>query len=190
MKRFLVAAVGFHVLAIAGVAATGTDSPFGISMGMPRADVLPLIGDYREVTPGMLRTDRVPNGQAELESYAVIVSDTHGVCKIMAVGKDLPLEAAVGGLRNAFDAAATRLDEQFGRRETYEYTRPRFMSHANVEPREPQTVLAASCSPSGREIAHVLLEAVASNSRFGYLRFHYESPSYSACRRELTQTAR
>ncbi len=189
MKRILAVVVGFHVLALAGVAATGKDSPFGISMGMSRADVLPLIGDYREVTPGMLRTDRVPDGQAGLESYAVIVSDTHGVCKIMAVGKDLPLAGSVNGLRDAFDAAATRLDEQFGRRETYEYAKPQFMNHANVESRQPQPVLAASWSP-GREIAHVLLEAVPSNSRLGYLRFHYESPSYSACRRELTQTAR
>ena len=180
MKRILTA-VGFHVLALCGVSASGHDRPFGIGMGMPRLEVLPLLGDYREITPGMLRTQRVPNSQPGLESYAIVVSDTHGVCKIMAVGNDLPLDSSANGLRSAFDAAAAGLDEQFGRRETYDYGNLRLMNHADVDARQPKPVLAASWSPSGREIAHVLLEAVALNSRHGYLRLHYESPFYAAC---------
>ena len=189
MKEFTVVAAGCFILSIAGLTAAGEDSSYGISMGMPRADVLRAIGSYREITPGMLRTERVPEGHDELESYAIIVSNSHGVCKIMAVGKDVPLNASVGGLRTAFEAAAARLDEQFGRRETYDYALPRLMRHAGVEPRHAQPVLAASWSPSGSNIAHVLLEAVGSSPHLGYLRFHFESGSYPACRRELSQTA-
>ena len=167
------------------------DGPFGLRMGLSRDQLVALIGRHTEPVHGMLQTVTVPKKQPDIESYAVVVSPTHGVCKIMAAGKDLKLDLFGDSLKSAFEEAATALDQKYGNREMYDYLAPssiwREPADWSMSLAKQERVLAASWEPASTTgIAFVMLEAIAQSSTVGYLRLHYDSPSFARCKAELT----
>lgn len=82
------------VAVVAGVVVIGaqSDGPFGLRMGMTKAELEKLVGTpLKETTPGYIEDLKVPKPHPDFESYSAFMSPTYGLCKLNARGKLLAI---------------------------------------------------------------------------------------------------
>ncbi len=185
------------VLLLTGVRgrAQTPEAPFGLRFGSTRAEVLTLIGTYRETQPGYFEARQVPAADPAFEAYGLVVSPTTGLCKVMAVGRDVAVALDGSALKQAFADTARALDARYGLHETFDYLRPGSLKRESDDWTEAlmtrERVLAATWTPTGAAgLAAVTLEAMASTPSVGYLEVHFESPTFASCRDELAHARR
>ena len=171
------------------------DAPFGLRMGTARDEVLRVVGSYRETQPGFFQVLDVPEKDADFEGYGLVVSPTMGLCKIMAVSKDVPLNASGDRLKDTFAKIAASLDERYGKHEIFDYLKAESFwkgsENWSMALAKRDRVLAGTWTPpASTGLGSVLLESVASKPDVGYLELHFESENFLACRDELAKSQR
>jgi len=184
-------------LALADVHGISQDhaAPFGLRMGMPREAVLSRVSGYRESQPGFLQVRDVPEKDPRFEGYGLVVSPSRGLCKIMAVGKDIPLNPSGDGLKALFAQLMLTLDGQYGEHELFDFLKPGSplpgSEHWAEALAKHDRVLSGTWTPSpDTGLASVLLESIASGPTVGYLELHFEGPDFTECRDELARSQR
>ena len=175
------------------IAAQGA-TPFGLRIGMSRAEVEKLRG-YKGPQAGQsLAFVTPPQPHPDFESYGVVISPTQGLCKVIAIGRDITLNSFGDQLKTAFAETSRALEEKYGKPQVFDYVQSGSIWKEREDwamslAKEERT-LAAMWEKPGSDLGGVLLESIASNSHTGYLRLSYESPTFSACKDEVTKAQR
>ena len=194
-KPLIFLVLGILTLSVLHGSAQEQAAPFGLRMGTPRTEVLALVGNYSESQPGFLHVRNVPRTSPDFEAYGLIVSPTLGLCKILAVGRDLELNASGDNLKEAFAETARALDEEYGRHELYDYLKPGSLlknpDDWTIALVKTQRVLAGTWTPAPSSgLGSILLETVAPSASVGYLELHFEGRTFGACKEELAHARR
>ena len=112
---FLAAAV---ILSSSSALALGqgeAPTPFGLRFGMPRAEIEKLAG-YKAPTSGQtVAIVDPPQPHPDFVAYGVLASPTHGLCKVVAVGKTLQLNSFGDQIKAAFEETAKSLEGRYGK---------------------------------------------------------------------------
>ena len=107
MKKFYLYAIllfSFEVFA----------GPFGFSSGMSIND-LNKLGDFKsESTAYWYKAREIKNGNNNFEAYSVLVVPGYGLCKIIAVGKDIVSNTYGEQVRSDFDELTSALKLKYG----------------------------------------------------------------------------
>jgi hypothetical protein len=91
--------------------------PFGLRMGMSRTELQPLIDKtFQEQSPGVLAV-KVPKPHPDFETYLVIVSPTHGLCRISALGKNISMNSFGDQVKDSFTEMRQVLEGRYGKPE-------------------------------------------------------------------------
>jgi hypothetical protein len=159
-------------------------------MGLTREQVQQLIPGLKdeEDSPGYANATSVPQSHPDFESYGLQFSKKSGLCKIVAIGKDISTGSAGYELRSAFDEIDKALTAKYGKGKLYDFSSERYdspefwMMHLSQKNR----TLAKVWSPEfGSTLSHNLgsvgLEAGASDMSTGYLVIRYEFSNLPDC---------
>lgn len=170
--------------------------PFGLHKGMTKAELQSVAGPLKEDQPAIYSTTRVPRPHPSFEAYSLVATPAYGLCKIVAIGNTLDM--------NAF---GTQLQEEFARIEeplTQKYGTPNkmdFLQSGSIwgDPQDWSMALAkeertladywtTSLSPEVNARDHLqaisLTAKALSNSR-GYVVLSYEFDNASPCLEEV-----
>ena len=166
------------------------DGPFGLKMGLSAEEAEAAIPSLEESDqgPGIYQADSVPIPHPDFESYALLFSQKSGLCKIVAIGKDIKSGDAGHEIRSAFDTLDKAITKKYGKGKKYDFTSERYdspefwMMHllqrnrtlAKVWNKEEGSTLSSN-------IASIELEAVAANMSTGYLVMRYQFENTPDC---------
>lgn len=98
------------------------DGPFGLRMGLSPEEakvVMPSL-EEAEQGSGIYRSDSVPTPHPDFKSYLLFFSSKSGLCKIVAIGKDIQSGYTGLELRTAFDDLDKALSEKYGKGKKYD----------------------------------------------------------------------
>lgn len=169
------------------------DGPFGLQMGLTREQVRELIPSLKdsEDSPTYAESSTVPKPHPDFESYGLQFSKKSGLCKIVAIGKDISSGSAGYELRAAFEEIDKALTARYGKGKLYDFSSERYdspeywMMHLLQKNR---TLAKIWSSEHGSSLSHSLgsvgLEANASDMSTGYLVVRYEFSNLPDCSAE------
>jgi hypothetical protein len=190
-------AVAFVLTAFAPVTGQNTPiEPFGLRMGTPRAELLKLLGKYTEQQNGQIVSATVPRPHPDFEQYGALASQTHGLCKVVAAGVDISLNAFGDRLKAAFNTIGQQLEDKYGKPETIDRLTPGSIWDKPEDwtmalSREERTLVKLWTNPAGaNKTVTIALQARAANTRTGSLLLTYEAATFSACAAEITKSQR
>jgi hypothetical protein len=157
-------------------------------MGMSRTELQPLIDKtFQEQSPGVLAV-KVPKPHPDFETYLVIVSPTHGLCRISALGKNISMNSFGDQVKDSFTEMRQVLEGRYGQPEVFDYLKVGSIwkdadDWAMALSEEERTLAAVWKS------ANVILQAKALDRRTAYLTIIYDGPQFLACREELRKAS-
>jgi hypothetical protein len=124
MKRHLQIAFGGCILLAATAVWAG---PFGLEMGMMRAQIEALIptGKLQDTGDGIYKTTRLPRMHDAFESFLLLIDDQHGLCKVTAIGKTINTSVYGDELRDAFNRLEADVARVYGRNRKYDFLKAR-----------------------------------------------------------------
>jgi len=169
------------------------DGPFGLNMGLSTAEAKAAIPDLEESDQGprIYRADSVPVPHPDFESYSLLISQKSGLCKIVAIGKDIKSGDAGYEVRSAFDALDKAITSKYGNGKKYDFTSQRhdspqfWMMHLLDKNR---TLAKVWDNDEGSNLTSnltsIILEAGATSMSTGYLVMSYEFQNMSDCAAE------
>lgn len=164
--------------------------PFGIRLGLSRADAGKVMTMTKTQEPDMFLVERPPAAHPDFERYMVLVDDSVGVCKITAIGVSIPSNSFGTQTRERFDDVERSLREKYGAAPRIDFLRrgsiwdePRdWMMGLAKEDRTLMTAwLRDDSSRFPDNLATILLKANATSSSSGWLSLSYEHPAVSQC---------
>lgn len=91
-----------------------TTGPFGFTQGMTLAQLKKVGPITSSAMPLVYRTTVAPKPHPGFEGYSLVVSPTNGLCKVLAVGKDIQTNGFGIDVRSAFERLETALTERYG----------------------------------------------------------------------------
>ena len=169
-------------------------SPFGIQIGMTMNELTAISGTPSpEQTIGMYRLPKVPRPHASFESYAVHYSDKYGVCRIIAIGKSVELNAFGDRLKQEFSTVSEQLQERYGSGELMDILRSGSIwddtQHWSMAMSREERILARSWERPKNlnefpSLSAILLRATAMNTRAGFLVLSFEGQNFRSCQNE------
>lgn len=172
------------------------DGPFGLRMGMTKGEVQKAMGAMKEGQPGRFLAPTPPKKHPGFETYVLMISPSHGLCKIVAVGVNVPLNSFGDRLKDQFKDINTALTEKYGEPKTFDYLKAGSVwkdadDWAMALVQEERTLASFWDTPNAPGgVVNVVLSAKALDSRTGYLSLAYESASTKECFAEVTKSER
>ncbi len=165
--------------------------PFGFSSGMTLNDVNK-IGDFKPDTNAYWYDSKtIKNGNNNFESYSVLVVPGYGLCKIIAVGKDIISNSYGEQVRTNFDDLTSALKLKYGNpTNQYDFLRSGsiwkdpndfMMGLAKKDRTLVNYWMVADGSKLPDELKSISLTAGATSSSKGYLTLSYEFSNVSEC---------
>ncbi len=172
-------------ISMAKVCAAG---PFGLdqgmslsmaqSQGMLRAD---------PSNPNWYDTSALRSGHSSFESYSLLISPRFGLCKIVAVGKDIPTGSHGSQLKSEFKSLQEALNEKYGASKNYD-----FLHAGSIWDKDGEWMMALQRKErslasfwTGRplidNLLSIKLEAKASSASVGWVTIAYEFNNFDAC---------
>lgn len=111
MKFIRLAIAGF----VAGILACSTAfaGPFGLSAGMTLNEVKKQ-GTLTEISRHYYEMKNLKNGNPAFEAYMLVITPNQGLCKIVAIGKDVSTSVYGDDLRSTFNALGSALSKKYG----------------------------------------------------------------------------
>lgn len=116
MKNLTLAAV------LLSVSVAATAGPFGLDMGTPLAELNKQM-KLKPETPAVYSTPSVPKAHPEFDSYALVVTPTHGLCKIVAGSKAISTSVYGAELVRTFSDFESALATKYGNPKRYDFLR-------------------------------------------------------------------
>ena len=104
------------------------DGPFGLKMGINETELKAAISDIKTASPNIYSTEAPPKPHDAFETYHLVTSSSTGLCKISAVGKDVPTSQFGDELRSAHKSIKDALTERYGK-PTDDYN---FLKHGSL----------------------------------------------------------
>ena len=167
-------------------------APFGIEMGSDPQDLNSQPGPQF----GVYTIEQAPISHPSFESYAVIATNTHGVCKVIGVGKTINSNNFGTQLKSEFSDLRAALENKYGKPETnLDQLFPgsiwddpeNFMMGLLKKERLLWSVWSAGENGSSfpDEIVAISLRAQALNSSSGYVNLTFEFENFEACLLEI-----
>lgn len=189
MKRIMLCVV---VLLWSAVAICQTyNGPFGLKMGLTYQQVKAIDSDIEAVESvgHAYVIEDVPKPHSRFESYILFISPKTGLCKIVAIGKNVSTNGSGYALRTEYQSVRDAIINKYGQNKEYD-----FLSNGSIwnEPRdfmmalvkEDRYLLSTWLGEDGDlfydNISAILLEARAQDSSTGYLRLGYEFENFSS----------
>lgn len=93
-------------LAIAG--------PFGLSKGMTLDEVKKLGNFSPEKEPFWYKAYKINKGHDNFEAYSVLITPTHGLCKIVGVGRDIYTNSFGEQLKSKYKELTSAITQKYG----------------------------------------------------------------------------
>lgn len=171
-------------------------APFGLEVGTSLSELKEMT-TLEAMNVGYYRLATVPAPHADFEMYAVLASETHGVCKVVALTGVIETSVYGTGLVNAFERTQDALADRYGE-PSQEYD---FLSTGSIwdEPRDwmraverKERVLSVywnveDMAPGDSLIHAIGLEAFAIDDTAGGLQLQYEFATFKECRAEINE---
>lgn len=166
------------------------DGPFGLKMGLTRDEVKHMVAGLTtsEDEPGWAKSSTVPVPHPDFESYAHQFSEKSGLCKIVAIGKDISSGDAGIEVRSAFDSLDEALTTRYGKGKKYDFTSERYdspefwMMHLLQKNRTLAKIWGTEYgSTLTNDLGSIGLEASATDMSTGFLVVRYEFTNLQDC---------
>lgn len=166
------------------------DGPFGLKMGLSPAEVKAAVPSLEESDQGagIYRSVSVPVPHPDFESYSLLLSQKSGLCKIVAIGKDIQSGDTGFEVRSAFDALDKAITSKYGKGKKYDFTSERYdssefwMMHLLQKNRTLAKIWSKEEGSSlTNNLSAIALEAGASDMSTGYLVMRYEFQNMPDC---------
>lgn len=170
--------------------------PFGLTFGAPREQVARVTNLTPGESPGVFTTERVPNAHPDFEKYQLVISPSYGLCKIIAIGKDVETSAYGAEVLSAFDRLKTALQEKYGEPQAYNHLRPGSIWDKSrdwmMSLRQKERTLAAFWTRGhipglAPPVQAIGLTAHALTPSKGYVTLAYESANFDPCLDEISR---
>ncbi len=173
--------------------------PFGFQMGMPAARLRGLGAEQTRENPHFYELRRAPNPHPEFESYLLVVGPTQGLCKVIAVGRDIPSNVFGDAVRARFEQLKGSLQSKYGTpTDVFDYVRvgslweepEDFMMSLVREDRRLVGYWEAESNPTvPPNLVSIWLEAKALTLQEGYLTLNYEFANLRECQAEIQRAS-
>lgn len=174
-------------------------TPFGLRIGLTREELARLgkLEPLPQSPAGFYQLAPVPRPHEAFEGYAVVISETHGLCKIIAASKSVRTSGDGKQLRAAFAQILIALSERYGKHlfvdspfKNATLTKPGdFMEALSKKQRALWAVWDADEKSSlPPHIVGIELETVAESKHEGYVKLRYEFSNFEACKTELEKS--
>jgi hypothetical protein len=194
-------AVALALLASAGEiarsqsAADPPSGPFGLSEGLTLAQLrgfgalVPVKGMAAVYT-----APTVPKPHRDFDHYILAVGSKVGLCKVVAIGKDIESSSFGDELRTAFATTREALGAKYGNSKLYDYLqegsiwnegRDWMMGLAKKERTLSAFWSADEQSTLTGHVRNIELEARSLGTSRGYLTLSYEFDNFDACKAEM-----
>lgn len=175
-------------------ASSSTATPFGLRMGMTRAE-LSRISELRPLEGTALgyMMPKVPKPHTSFESYLALVSPSVGLCKVVGVGNTIESSSFGTELVSEFKKLEGALEARYGAHKTFDHLRSgSIWDESNdwmMALHQKERVLSAywddeEGSSLPGDLQGVNLEAKALNSSKGYVSLTYEFSNMATCSSE------
>ncbi len=175
------------------------DGPFGLEMGLSRDIVEKMVGKTLTPVsgePNRYRVDSLPKTHNEFERYVLKFSSEHGLCSVMAIGRDINTDSFGIAVKSRFDELEEGLSSLYGRPDKSDFLMPGSIWKDGrdwmMAIRQGERLLASSwktsaSAPLKSDLQQVFLIANASSSDKGYMKLEYAFSNYSFCEQESKQ---
>ncbi|UFQ98663.1 hypothetical protein [Pseudomonas wenzhouensis] len=175
------------------------EGPFGLQMGLGRDIVEKMTGKTLTQIPGepnRYRVDTLPKTHNEFESYVLKFSSAHGLCSIMAIGRDISADSFGIAVKSRFSELEEGLSSLYGRPEKTDLLIPGSIWKDPVDwmmaIRKEERILASSwessvSAPLKNDLKQIFLMANATSTDKGYLKLEYAFSNYELCDQEIKQ---
>lgn len=190
---FLIALAFAEVQGQAGQ--TPRSAPFGLTMGLPRAEVLKLIAPSHAGVQSQIVTETVPVPNARFMTYQVLVSDAIGLCGVTAIGKPIAMNDFGDQLKTEFAALGAQLTTKYGKPSIdADQLKPGSIWNdpndwATGLEKEERTLMKLWMTPSvSPDLGGIGLFAKAGGRRVGYVMLTYEGQQADVCRAAVTKS--
>lgn len=173
-------------IGLAPLSVVAQDGPFGFRQGMTRAQIEALVGKLEVKAPGQFASARAPKSQREFESFMLILTPQHGLCKVTAIGVDIPMNSFGSQVQERFERVRTDLEAKYGSAKTYDHLRAGSIwddpdDWAMGLLKEERTLVAFFNEPKVDSVEIVSLQAKATSISTGYLTISYEFKNSDPC---------
>lgn len=182
MRKFMVLFVSFSV------SMSAHSGPLGLEMGTPLAELKKAMKLNLE-KPYLYSTPTVPKSHPDFNDYRLLVTPTHGLCKITAWSKDISTSVYGTELTSKYSSLEEALTTKYGIPKRYDYLRSGSIWN---EPRDwmmallkKERILGAFWDGKGRDwpdnLHSVDLQAVALGTEHATIRLSYEFKNSVQC---------
>lgn len=197
-RTTLLSAAALLVVTALPMAAQGAaPGPFGFHEGMTLAE-LQSLGAKPTKTPGIYSVGTAPQGSSDIDFYQLVVEPSTGLCKLVAVGKDVETSGSGSELRSAYESIQAALTTKYGEpavaydflRAGSLWTEPQYFMMGLLKlDRSLTTYWGTTDKPLPANAAHihtVALDTKATGSSTGYVTIGYEFNNFETCHAKLT----
>jgi hypothetical protein len=176
----LLLVISFTTSAIAG--------PLGLDMGMSYG-ILSKSIKLKQVKPFIYSTPSLPKGHSDFEMYQLVITPKHGLCKVIALSKDVSTSVYGEGLKDKHEKLETAVSQKYGHAKRYD-----FLQSGSIwnESRDwmmgllkNERTLAAYWTDEASELPDnihaIALKAHALRTEIGYIELGYEFKNSDEC---------
>ena len=166
------------------------EGPFGLKMGLSIEETKTLISGISRIEQSewMYQADSVPIPHPDFESYSLLFSQKHGLCKILAIGKDIKSGDSGSEVKSAFNSLDESLSKKYGKGKKYDFTSSKYESPEYWMMyllKKNRTLYKFWRKEYGstllNNLSAIALNANASDMSTGYLTLSYEFENFSDC---------
>lgn len=163
--------------------------PFGVEKGMTLNQLNELGSFTKTNSPNVYKSDSMKQGHPDVEFYSVIVTPSHGLCKIQALTKDTPTSAYGTELQSKYNSLRSALVSKYGQPEkSFDFLRSGSIWHESREWMmsllKKERYLASFWTSSNNlpdSLKTISIEAAALNSSKGFIKLGYEFDNIDQC---------
>ena len=166
------------------------EGPFGLKMGLSIEETKSLISGISksEESEWIYHADTVPIPHSDFESYSLRFSQTNGLCKISAIGKDIKSGDSGSEIKSVFNSLDESLSKKYGKGKKYDFTSSKYESPEYWMMyllKKNRTLTKFWMKEYGSTLSNNLsaiqLNANAIDMSTGYLILNYEFENFSDC---------
>lgn len=159
-------------------------------MGLSIEEIKSLISGISKSEESELiyHTDTVPIPHSDFESYSLRFSQKNGLCKILAIGKDIKSGDSGSEVKSVFNSLDESLSKKYGKGKKYDFTSSKYespeywMMHLLKKNRTlVKFWMKEYGSTLSNNLSAIELNANASSLSTGYLTLSYEFENFSEC---------
>lgn len=194
MKKIL---IPFSLLFFAAAPRTPVSGPFGLRMGMTKAQLGTAIG--KNIAPMKYKLKSVAKPHSAFESYVVKISPKTGLCHIRAIGKTIITDAYGDRLRLEYEKIRDQLEGVYGSyteldglKESSIWNEKRYWMMSLLK--DERNLVArwsvddGSTMKSGLQGVYLITNALSLEQ--GYIAVEYAFENYDSCEEETENEAR